>query len=300
MRRVLFVVLLAVALVATACASATPTVVPTKTAPPTAVPTKAAPTTVPAPANVKITVAGSTTVQPLAEKLAEVYSAKYPNVQIDVQGGGTGVGVKSGGEGTVDIGAASRDLKDDEKKQYPDLRQIMIAWDAIAIVVNPSVTVSGLSKDQIRDIYMGKITNWKQVGGADKAITLVSREEGSGTRDGFQSLVMGNDANGKANPIAASAILQASNGAVRTTVATTPDAIGYIGFGYVDKSVKALVFDGVELTAATAASKQYPLVRPLNMLVKGTPKPEVQAWLDWILSADGQQVAVTEGYVAVK
>jgi phosphate transport system substrate-binding protein len=191
-------------------------------------------------------------------------------------------------------------LKDGEKQQYPDLKQIMIAWDAIAIVVNPSVTVSGLSKDQVRDIYMGKITNWKQVGGADKAITIVSREEGSGTRDGFQSLVMVNDANGKANPIAASAILQSSNGAVRTTVSTTPDAIGYIGFGYVDKSVKALVFDGVELTAANAASKQYPLVRPLNMLVKGTPKPAVQAWLDWILSTDGQQVAVKEGYVAVK
>lgn len=298
MRRVIFTVLLVLAVLTSACASATPTAAPSKVAP-TTVPTKVEPTAAPAVSG-KIMVAGSTTVQPLAEKLAEVYSAKNPGVQIDVQGGGTSVGVKSGGEGTVDLGAASRDLKDDEKKQYPDLKQIMIAYDAIVIVVNPSVMVSGLTKDQVRDIYMAKITNWKQVGGADSPIVIVSREEGSGTRDGFQSMVMGNDANGKANPIADNAILQSSNGAVRTSVASTPGAIGYISLGYVDKSVQPVIFDGVEPTAANALSKKYALIRPLNMLVKGTPKPVVQTWLDWILSAEGQQVAAAEGYVAIK
>ena len=130
-----------------------------------------------------ISVAGSTTVQPLAEKFAEAYSARFPNVKIDVQGGGSSTGVKSAGGGTVDIGAASREIEDSELQEYPDLKVFVIAYDGIAITVNPDVPVDGLTLDQVRDIFAGDITNWKAVGGPDKPIIVVSREEGSGTRE---------------------------------------------------------------------------------------------------------------------
>ncbi len=281
MRRfIVFAALMAVAL-ATACSPAVPT--PTK-APPTAVPLSG-----------KVSVAGSTTVQPLAEKLAEAFTAKNPGVQIDVQGGGTSVGIKSAGEGTVDIGTASREIADAEKQQYPDMKVFEIALDGIAIVVNPGVSVNGLTKDQAIGIFNGKITNWNQVGGPDKPIVVVSREEGSGTRTAFQDLVMGKD-----NPIVDSAILQASNGAIVTTVASTPYSVGYLSFGYLDKSVKALSMDGVEATVANALAKKYPVVRPLNVLTKGDPKGAAKAWIEFILSSEGQQMVLKEGYMAVK
>jgi phosphate transport system substrate-binding protein len=254
---------------------------------------KATPTSVALLGQIKV--AGSTTVQPLAEKLAEAFSAKNPKVQIDVQGGGTAVGIKSAGEGTVDIGTASREIADSEKQQYPDMKIFTIAWDGIAAIVPPQSPVSGLAKAQARDIFAGKITNWSQVGGPDKPIIVVSREEGSGTRTAWQDLVMGKD-----NPIVATAILQNSNGAIKTTVSTTPDSIGYLSIGYLDKSVKALSIDEVEATEANAASKKYPIVRPLIVLTKGEPTGVVKAWLDFILSQEGQQFVAQEGYIAVK
>ncbi len=243
----------------------------------------------------QISVAGSTTVQPLAEKLAETFSAANPQVEIDVKGGGTSVGIKSAGEGTVDVGTASREVKPEEKAQYPDLQLYEIALDGIAVIVNPNVPVADLTKEQVRDIFSGKITNWKEVGGPDKPVLVVSREEGSGTRGAFEELVMGQD-----NPIAAGAILQPSNGAVRTTVSTTPDAIGYLSFGYLDDSVKALNVGGIEATEANVVNKSYPIARPLLLLTRGEPTGAVKAWLDWILSPDGQKIVEEEGYVPVK
>jgi phosphate transport system substrate-binding protein len=244
----------------------------------------------------QISVAGSTTVQPLAEKLAEAFMAANPDVQIDVQGGGSSVGVKSAGQGQVDIGAASREVKDSEKEEYPDLQVFTIARDGIAIVVHPDVAVDELMKDQVRDIFAGEITNWSEVGGPDKPIVSVSREEGSGTRAAFEEMVMGDEG----PVIVDTAILQPSNGAVRTTVSTTPDSIGFLSFGYLDSSVKALAVDGVEPTEANAASGAYPIVRPLNMMTKGGAGGVVKAWLDFILSAEGQAIVVEEGYIAVK
>jgi phosphate transport system substrate-binding protein len=272
--RNLWTILLVLAVFATSCAS------------------KATPTPVGLAGQIKV--AGSTTVQPLAEKLAEAFSAKNPKVQIDVQGGGTAVGIKSGGEGTVDVGMASREIADSEKQQYPDMKVSVIAWDGIAAIVPPQSTVTGLTKAQVRDIFAGKITNWSQVGGSDRAIIVVSREEGSGTRTAWQDLVMGKD-----NPIVGTAILQNSNGAIKTTVSTTPDSIGYVSIGYLDSSVKAVAIDGVEATEANAASKKYPIVRPLIMLTKGEPTGVVKAWLDFILSAEGQQFVANEGYISV-
>jgi phosphate transport system substrate-binding protein len=235
-------------------------------------------------------------VQPLAEKLAEAFSAQYPEVEITVQGGGSSVGVKPAGEGTVDVCAASREVKDSEKEEFPDLVVHTIARDGIAIVAHPDVPVDGLTKEQVKGIFAGEITNWSEVGGPDKPIVVVSREEGSGTRAAFEEMVMGKEG----PPIVDTAILQPSNGAVRTTVSTTPDSIAFLSFGYLDESTKVLTIDGVEATEANAASGAYPIVRPLNLLTKGEPTGVVKDWLDFILSDEGQAIVVEEGYIAVK
>ncbi len=289
MRNKIVVPLIVLGLLLAACGpTATPTSAPV--VPPTQAPV--APTA--ATLSGSISVAGSTTVQPLAEELAEAFIAANPDVKIDVQGGGSSVGVKSAGQGTVDIGTASREIKDSEKAEYPNLKIFTIAIDGIAIVVHPDVTVEDLTVEQVRDIFSGKITNWKDVGGEDKPIIVVSREEGSGTRGAFEELVMGKD-----NPIVDTAILQNSNGAVRTTVSTTPDAIAYLSFGYLDATVKALKIAGVEATTANVLGGSYPISRPLNMLTKGDPQGVVKAWLDWILGPDGQAI-VAKHYIPVK
>jgi len=291
--RIVYVSLVSLALVLALLAAQCPGPAQPTTAP--AQPTAAPANPTPAGLSGRISVAGSTTVQPLAEKLAKAFQAQNPNVQIDIQGGGSSVGVKSAGEGTANIGTVSREVTKEELQKYADLKVFIIAQDGIAIVTHPGVPVSNLTKSQVRDIFAGKITNWKDVGGPDKPIVVVSREEGSGTRGAFEELVMGKDA-----VIFDKAILQASNGAVRTTVSTTPNSVGYLSFGYLDRSVKALSIEGVEATEANAASGKYPVVRPLIMLTKGEPTGVVKAWLDYILSAEGQALVSKEGYVKVK
>jgi len=264
---------------------------------PTTAPTEASapePTSPPV-ASGNISVAGSTTVQPIAELLAEAFTAQHPNVQIDIQGGGSSVGVKSAGEGTVDIGAASREIKSSELDEFPSLEIFTIARDGIAIGVHPDVAVDELTTDQVRDIFAGTITNWSEVGGPDAVIAVIAREEGSGTRGAFEELVMGKDG----PPIVDTALLFPSNGALRTALSTTPDSIGFLSFGYLDESVKALEIDGVEATEANAKSGEYPVVRPLNMLTNGKPGGIVKEWLDFILSDAGQAIVEDEGYLAV-
>jgi len=243
----------------------------------------------------QIGVAGSTTVQPLAEKFAEAFVAANPDVQIDVQGGGSSVGVKSAGQGTVDVGMASREVKDSEKEEYPDMRIFVVARDGIAIAAHPGVDVDGLTVEQVRDIFSGEIVNWSEVGGPDEEIVVVSREEGSGTRAAFEEMVLGDDA-----MIAANAILLPSNGAVRTAVSETPNAIGYLSFGYLDASVKPLEVNGTAPTPENADNGSYPVVRPLNMMTDGEPSGIVKAWLDFILSAEGQALVEDEGYIPVQ
>lgn len=242
-----------------------------------------------------VTLAGSTTVQPLAEMFAEAFMAANADVEITVQGGGSSVGVKSAADGTANIGMASRDIKDSEKTEFPDLNVVVIARDGIAIVASPEIPVENLTIDQIKGIFGGTITNWKEVGGPDAAIIVVSREEGSGTRAAFEEMVLGEDV-----LITDTAILQPSNGSVRTTVSTTPNSIGYLSFGYLDESVKAISVEGVAPTEENASNGTYPIVRPLNMITKGAPEGAVKAFLDFILSADGQAIVSEEGYIAVK
>jgi len=242
----------------------------------------------------ELNVVGSTTVQPLAERFAEGFEALEPDVRITVGGGGSSVGVKSAGDGSADIGMASREIKQSEFDEYPDIIVYTVARDGIAIVANPDVTVDELTMDQVRDIFSGGITSWSEVGGDDVVITVIAREEGSGTRAAFEEMVMGEDA-----LISDMAILQPSNGAVRTTVSTTPGSIAFLSFGYLDQSVKSIAVDGVPPTEENAASGAYPVVRPLNMITKGEPGPVAAAWLGFILSEDGQAIVADEGYLPV-
>lgn len=257
--------------------------------------TPGAPVTDPTTDNSTISVSGSTTVQPLVEKLAEAFMTENTGIRIDVQGGGSSVGVKAAGQGTSDIGMASREIKESELAEFPKLNVVVIARDGIAIVANADVTVSDLTVEQVRDIFSGKITNWKDLGGEDQNIIVVSREEGSGTRGAFEELVMGKDA-----LITASAILQPSNGSIRTTVSTTPYSIGYMSFGYLDDTIKAISIGGIAPTEPNAADGSYPIVRPLNMLTNGEPTGAVKAFLDFILSDAGQKLVVEDGYIPVK
>ena len=244
---------------------------------------------------VNITLAGSTTVQPLAEKFAEAYMAEHSNVTIDVQGGGSSVGVKAAGQKTADIGMASREVKDSEMTEFSGINVFVIARDGIAIVANPGINVESLTIEQIRDIFGGTITNWNEVGGDDASIIVVSREEGSGTRSAFEEMVLGEDV-----LMTETAILQPSNGSIRTTVSTTPNAIGYLSFGYLGDTVKAINVEGVAPTEENASNGTYPVVRPLNMITFGEPTGELKAFVDFMLSEAGQALVVEEGYIAVK
>jgi phosphate transport system substrate-binding protein len=225
----------------------------------------------------------------VAEKLAGAFTSIHPKVKVVIQGGGSSVGVKSAAEGTVDIGAASRELKEEEKGQ---VIAHVLAKDGIAIAVHPSQTVANLTKEQVKDIFSGKINNWSQVGGANKTINVVAREEGSGTRAAFEEMVMNKEV------IVATAILQTSNGAVRTTVAGDPNAIAFLSFGYLDESVKSLSIDGVAGTVANAKNGTYPIVRPLLFLTKSQPVGIVKEFIDYCLGPEGQAIVAKE-YITI-
>jgi phosphate transport system substrate-binding protein len=250
----------------------------------------------------QIQIAGSTTVQPLAEKLAESFMGMNPDLVVEIQGGGSSVGVTSAGEGTVDIGNASRNVKDSEFEKFPDIQVFTIAFDGIAVVTDPDTELPTLSEEQVRAIFGGEITNFSEVGGPDAPITVVSREEGSGTRAAFEELVMEykDDAGEKQMvPITENALLQQSNGQVRTTVASTPNTIGYLSFGFLDDSTRGVPIDDVEPSVANVKNDSYPIFRPLNMLTNGAPNDLSQAFLDYILSDAGQDI-VAEDYITVK
>lgn len=244
-----------------------------------------------------LTIQGSTTVLPIAQKAAEKYMDLHPNVDIQVSGGGSSVGVKSAGEGTVDIGMASRAMKDEEKSTYPDLNPIVVARDGIAMIVHPSNTVNSLSVEQIKGIYNGTYTNWSDVGGEDAEIVVVGRDSASGTREFFWKHVMNKE---DFVPIM---LEKNSNGAVKQTVTQTPGAIGYVGLGYVDESVKALNVktdgDEVEPTIENVINGSYPISRSLFMLVKGEPTGLAKDFIDFVLSDEGQAIVKEEGFVPV-
>ncbi|MDP2797008.1 MAG: phosphate ABC transporter substrate-binding protein [Methanoregula sp.] len=254
-----------------------------------------------------IKVSGSTTVLPIAQKAAEAYMATHPNADIQISGGGSGVGVQQIGEKTVDIGMSSRDLKATENTKYPDLIKHIVAKDGIAIVVNPKNEIKGIQAAAVADIYAGKITSWTQVPGAhmpdtNNQIVVIGRDSASGTREFFDT-----HANGilKGTPPTKSMLEKNSNGAVSQTIAQTPGAIGYVSIGFVDKSVKALPIwwndpsKAVEPTKENVLSGVYPINRELFMFTNGQPTGLVKDYIDFILSPDGQKIAVSEGYVSL-
>ncbi len=237
-----------------------------------------------------ITTGGSTTVQPLSDTLSDAFMEIFPEVKVTVTGGGSSVGVTSASNGTLDIGAASRELKESEESL--GLVVSVLAYDGIAIVANAEQTVSQLTKEQIKQIFAGEITNWNEVGGADDDIVVVSREEGSGTRAAFEEMVMGETL------IVDTAILQQSNGALKTTVAGNKKAIGYLSMGYLDSSVKALDVDGVAGTEENAKNGSYPIVRPLIYVTLGEPEGIVKKYIDFCQGIAGQAI-VAEDYISI-
>ena len=249
----------------------------------------------------QLQLAGSTTVQPLAEQLAEAFMDINPDVVVEIQGGGSSVGVTSAGEGTVDIGNASRAIKDSEMETFPNLNVYTIAYDGIAIVTNPELDIPTLSEDQVRAIFSGEIVNFSEVGGPDAEIVVVSREEGSGTRTAFEELVMEyTDENGEKvlAPITENALLQQSNGQVSTVVSTTPNTIGFLSFGYLSDAVKGVAIDDVEPNVENVKNGSYSIYRPLNMLTNGEADGLAKAFIDFILSDAGQAI-VAEDYITV-
>lgn len=247
-----------------------------------------------------VVIAGSTSVQPLSEEIASEFMRLNPDVSIEVQGGGSSVGVKSAADEVADIGAASRELKDSEEGL--GLTKYVIAKDGIAIVVNPSCEVSDLTLEQIKKIFTGEITNWSEVGGADRAITAVSREEGSGTRGAFVEIsgVESKDENGdKVDKTTENALVQPSTGAVKQTVANTPDTIGYISLGALDDTVKALKVEGAEASNANVLDGSYKIARPFLYLTKGEISETTQAYIDFVMSASGQEI-VGQEFIPVK
>ncbi|MEA2033670.1 MAG: phosphate ABC transporter substrate-binding protein PstS family protein [Euryarchaeota archaeon] len=241
----------------------------------------------------KLAIAGSTTVLPINQECARLLMDKNPALRISISGGGSGHGVKSVGAGEIDIGAASRDVKSKEMETYPDLKPVGIGKDSVAIVVHPSNGVSELTMEQASKIFAGEIKNWKELGGADEAIRVITREEGSGTREVFEKFVM----KPSEKEIAGKASVKPSNGEVRATVSGDKKSIGYVSLGYVDPSVKAVKIDGVEATVENVLADKYPIVRTLYLITKGEPSQLEGAFIDFVLSEEGQNVVEDMGYI---
>jgi phosphate transport system substrate-binding protein len=237
--------------------------------------------------NKGLTLAGSTSLQPFAEKWADAYRAHHPNFLIHIQGGGSTAGVQAALSGAAQIGMSSRPLTPDEGGRA---RGIPVARDVMAIVVHPTNPVSDLSLDQVRAIYAGELGSWRSFGGRDGSITVITREEGSGTRAALEALVMDK------KRIVASALVQDSTGAVRQMVASDPRSIGYVSLGLVDASVKALRLGGVEANETNVAAGTYPLVRPfLFVITPGTHDQSATDFIDWITGPEGQELTRREG-----
>lgn len=244
-----------------------------------------------------VTVSGSTTVLPVMQKISESIMKKDPSIVVELSGGGSGSGIKALNEGLTQIAMSSRKIKAEEVtaaqaksvKPYP----ITVAIDAIVPIINPENKVSDLSMDNLRKIFKGEIKNWKDVGGADAPIVPISRDSSSGTFETWESLVM------KKQRITPRALLQSSNGTVVHAVAKNPNAIGYIGLGYVVPSIKAVSIDGVSASAQSALDGKWPLSRELYLYTNGAPSNAVKKVTDYCLSKEGQGLVNAVGYIPI-
>ena len=241
-----------------------------------------------------ISMVGSTSMEKLANALSEAFMEEHPDVTVTAEFVGSGAGIEAVTNGTTDIGNSSRSLKDEEKAA--GVVENVVAIDGIAVCVDPANEVADLTKEQLTNIYTGTITNWKEVGGVDEPIIVIGREAGSGTRGAFEELVDLKDACKYANELD-------STGAVIAKVASTPGAIGYASLDALDDSVKALSLEGVEATAENIKAGNYFLSRPFVMATKGEISEQndlVQAWFDYVMGDEGQQIASEVGLITVK
>ncbi|SHE85131.1 phosphate ABC transporter substrate-binding protein, PhoT family [Thermoanaerobacter uzonensis DSM 18761] len=243
-----------------------------------------------------ITIAGSTALQPLAEQAAKMFMEKYPNVAITVQGGGSGTGLTQVAQGAINIG--NSDIFAEEKLDANTAKSLVdhkVAVVGFAVVVNKDVTVDNLTQQQLIDIFTGKITNWKDVGGPDEKITVILRPASSGTRATFKKIVLkGQD------EVEGVALTEDSNGTVKKAVADTKGAISYIGLSYIDDTVKVLKYNGVDPTAQNIIDGKYPIWSYEHMYTKGEPTGAVKAFLDFMMSTEVQKGPLTKlGFIPI-
>jgi phosphate transport system substrate-binding protein len=245
-----------------------------------------------------ITITGSTTVLPIAQRAAESFMDIHEDISISVRGGGSGVGIAALIDGRADIADASRPIKTKEiklaREKGIDPYANVVARDGLAVVVHPETPVDSITIENLKKIFTGEIENWKDIGGANKGIIAISRDYSSGTFEVFKELVL------EGAKVKDGALMLASNKAVATTVSTTPYSIGYIGLGYLSDNVKALKVDGIEATEETVKKGDYKLARPLFMYTNGEPTSIVKTFMDFIFSEQGQEIARKVGYVPVK
>jgi phosphate transport system substrate-binding protein len=238
----------------------------------------------------KIVASGSTSMEELMTALGEAFNVINPGVTVEIQGGGSSTGIKNATDGVSEIGNSSRALKTEEKTL--GLTEHVIAIDGIALAINPANAVTNLTNDQLIRIFTGVVTNWKDVGGADAPIVVILRETGSGTRDGFESLL------GIVGKCVGSQEVN-ETGIVKSTVAGNVNAIGYLSLGKVDASIKAVSVDGVVPSEATVKGGNYTLQRPFVCLTKGSGSDLVKAFFSFVFSTEGQTMVAQKGYVPV-
>lgn len=234
---------------------------------------------------------GSTSMEKIIKAVNGAFMEKNKGVTVNLNLTGSGTGIQEASEGKCDIGNSSRKLKDDEAEK---LDATVIGLDGIALVVNPTNKLEDITLEDLAKVYSGEITNWKDLGGDDKAIVVIGREDGSGTRDGFESIVMGDKQPQYAQELE-------STGSVINAVATTDGAIGYASLANIDETVKALKIGGVEATEENVKSGAYEVQRPfICATLKGSDNKLVKAYLDFILSEEGQALVLAQGAVPVK
>ena len=243
-----------------------------------------------------IDVQGSDTMLNIGTAWSEAFMDENPMVEVSIQGGGSGTGIAALLNGTVDFAHSSRDIKDEEiadaESKGMNIVEHKVAIDGIAVIVNPANGVEDLTMEQLGQIYRGEITNWKDVGGVDKPIVLLSRDSSSGTYEFFKEEVVGKD-----NEYAATAKLLPSTQAIVDEVVANDAGIGYIGLGYLTDDVKVVAIDGIKASVPAAADGSYPISRYLYMYSDGEPTGVMKAYLDWILGPEGQQLVADEGFV---
>ena len=244
-----------------------------------------------------VTVNGSTTVLPAMQLVAEQFMKVNSDVTVTISGTGSGNGIKALLDGMTDVAMSSRDMKAKETKEFESHGvkpvRYTVAYDAIIPVVNPKNAVKSLTMEQLRDVFAGKITDWKELGGTASPIVVIGRDSSSGTYESFQELVMGK------TRVSKRALLQASNGGVVQAVAGNPNAIGYVGIGYLDRQTHGLTVNGVQPSFETAQNKTWPISRDLYLFTAGEASGAAKKLIDYMCGADGQKLVRESGFVPI-